>query len=86
MKLTIKGKVQKVVDEVREMINKADGTTKIQRRVVNIALVDKDGDFYKLTAFDPSWVVPKQGSDWETPEVIKYENFDGMVANIMCKK
>lgn len=86
MKLTIKGKVQKIVDEVREMINKADGTTKIQRRVVNIAMVDRDGDFYKLTAFDPSWQVPKQGVEWETPEVIKYENFDGMVASIMCKK
>lgn len=86
MKLVIKGKVHKVVDEVREMIDKKDGVSKIQRRIVNIAVVDDDGDFVKITAFDPSWAVPKEGAIWTSPEVVRYENMDGLCANVMCKK
>lgn len=78
----VKGKVKKVVDETREMLGK-DGTTKINRRIVNIALIDKDGDFVKITAFDPKFTLPKEGEEWEAPPVKRFECFDGMVQNVM---
>ena len=79
----IKGKVKKVVDETREMLGK-DGQTKVQRRIVNIALIDKDGDFVKVTSFDPKFPLPKEGEEWEIPSVKKWECFDGMVQNVMA--
>ena len=78
----IKGKVKKVKDEIREMLGK-DGTTKVKRRIVNIGLADKDGDFVKVTSFDPSFTLPKEGDDWELPPIKRYECYDGMVQNVM---
>lgn len=78
----LKVKVKKVNEEVREFLGK-DGVSKVKRRVVNIASVDKDGDFIKFTSFDPSWAVPKEGEEWQVPPVRRYECFDGMVQNIM---
>ena len=77
----IKGKVKKVNDEEREMLGK-DGNTKVKRRIVNIGLVDKDGDFIKVTSFDPSYQLPKEGEEWSfMPK--RWECFDGMVQNVM---
>lgn len=78
----ITGKVKKVVDETREMLGK-DGVTKVQRRIVNIAIIDKDGDFVKVTSFDPKFTLPKEGADWEVPAPKRWECFDGMVQNVM---
>lgn len=77
-----KVKVKKVSQEKRQFLNK-DGVTKVERTVVNIAFVDDDGDFVKVTSFDPSWGVPKEGQDWTLPPVKKLECFDGMVQNVM---
>lgn len=78
----IKGKVKKVVDEKRLMLSK-DGQTKVERRVVNIAVIDQDGDFVKVTSFDPQYQVPKEGEVWELPTIKRWECFDGMVQNVM---
>ena len=78
----IKGKVKKVVDETREMLDK-DGQTKRQRRIVNIAIIDHDGDFVKVTSFDPKFELPKEGQEWQVPQIKKFECFDGMVQNVM---
>lgn len=78
----LKFKVKKASSEVREFLNK-DGVTKVKRTVVNIALIDDDGDFVKVTSFDPSWTVPKEGQEWTLPPVKKLECFDGMIQNVM---
>lgn len=79
----IKGKVKKVVDELRPMLAK-DGVTKVEKRVVNIALIDQEGDFVKVTSFDPKFPLPKEGEMWEVPTMKRWECFDGMVQNVMA--
>ncbi len=79
---SIKLKAKKVNSEDREFLGK-DGVSKVKRRVVNISAIDKEGDFIKITSFDPTWPVPKDGEDFELPPVKRYECFDGMVQNIM---
>lgn len=78
----LKLKVKKVNEETREFLAK-DGTSKVSRRVVNIALVDDEGDFVKCTSFDPTWPIPKEGDMWSLPPVRRLECFDGMVQNVM---
>lgn len=78
----LKIKVKKIASENREFLGK-DGTTKVKRLVVNIASVDKDGDFIKLTSFDPTWPLPKEGEEWVVPPVRRFECFDGMIQSIM---
>lgn len=78
----IKLKAKKVVNEEREFLSK-DGTSKVKRRVVNISCMDSEGDFVKITSFDPSWTIPKEGEDFQLPPVRKLECFDGMVQNVM---
>lgn len=78
----VKIKVKKVNAENREFLGK-DGQTKVKRLVVNIAFLDGDGDMCKLTSFDPSWEIPKEGSDWVLPTVKRMECFDGMIQNVM---
>lgn len=82
IKVGQKIKVKKVNREEREFLGK-DGVTKVRRVVVNISFVDGDGDFAKVTAFDPSWPLPVEGSDWTLPPVKRLECFDGMIQNIM---
>lgn len=77
-----KVKVKKVVDEMREMLDKS-GNTKVMRRVVNLGVLDKEGDIIKVTSFDPKYVVPKEGDDWEMPTPRKWECFDGIVQSVM---
>lgn len=75
-------KAKSVSDEVREFLGK-DGTTKIKRRVVNIAASDKEGDWIKITSFDPSWPIPLKGQEFELPPVKRLECFDGIMQNVM---
>ena len=75
-------KAKSVSDEVREFLGK-DGTTKIKRRVVNIAASDKEGDWIKITSFDPSWPIPSKGQEFELPTVKRLECFDGIMQNVM---
>lgn len=79
---SLKFKVKKVSSEKRQFLNK-DGVTKVERTVVNIALIDADGDFVKVTSFDPSWKIPSEGDEWTLPPVKKLECFDGMIQNVM---
>lgn len=78
----LKLKARSVSDEVRDFLGK-DGTTKVKRRVVHIAASDKDGDWIKITSFDPSWPVPSKGEEFELPAVKRYECFDGILQNVM---
>lgn len=75
-------KAKSVSDEIREFLGK-DGTTKVKRRVVNIAASDKEGDWIKITSFDPSWSVPQKGQEFELPPVKRLECFDGIMQNVM---
>ena len=75
-------KAKSVSDEVREFLGK-DGTTKIKRRVVNIAASDKEGDWIKITSFDPSWPIPSKGQEFELPQVKRLECFDGIMQNVI---
>lgn len=75
-------KAKSVSDEVREFLGK-DGTTKVKRRVVNIAASDKEGDWIKITSFDPSWPIPSKGQEFELPPVKRLECFDGIMQNVM---
>lgn len=75
-------KAKSVSDEVRDFLGK-DGTTKVKRRVVNIASVDKEGDWIKITSFDPSWPIPSKGQEFELPPVKRLECFDGIMQNVM---
>ena len=75
-------KAKSVSDEVREFLGK-DGTTKVKRRVVNIAASDKEGDWIKITSFDPSWPIPQKGQEFELPTVKRLECFDGIMQNVM---
>lgn len=75
-------KAKSVSDEVRDFLGK-DGTTKVKRRVVNIAASDKEGDWIKITSFDPTWPVPSKGQEFELPPVKRLECFDGIVQNVM---
>ena len=78
----VKAKVKKVIEEDREMLDK-DGVTKRQRHIVNIALVDGEGDLIKLTSFDPKFKLPKVGEEWAIPAIKRLECFDGIVQSIM---
>lgn len=78
----LKLKVRKVIEEDREMLNK-DGVTKRQAHIVNISLVDADGDMVKVTSFDPKFKLPKQGEEWALPPIKRYECFDGIVQSVM---
>ena len=75
-------KAKSVSDEVCEFLGK-DGTTKIKRRVVNIAASDKEGDWIKITSFDPTWPIPSKGQEFELPPVKRLECFDGIMQNVM---
>lgn len=75
-------KAKSVSDEVRDFLGK-DGTTKIKRRVVNIAASDKEGDWIKITSFDPTWPIPSKGQEFELPPVKRLECFDGIMQNVM---
>lgn len=75
-------KVSNITDETRQLLSK-DGQTKINRRIVNILIVDADAGVIKVTAFDPSFPLPKVGDMWTLPTVKKYECFDGLVQNVM---
>lgn len=75
-------KAKSVSDEVREFLGK-DGTTKVKRRVVNIAASDKEGDWIKITSFDPTWPIPSKGQEFELPPVKRLECFDGIMQNVM---
>lgn len=79
----VKLKAKKVSSEDREFLGK-DGTSKVKRRVVNISAVDSEGDFIKITSFDPTWPVPESGAEFVLPPVKRLECFDGMIQNIMC--
>lgn len=78
----MKVKINAVNDETRDFLGK-DGTTKIKRRVVNLAFCDDDGQFCTLTAFDPAFDVPKVGDMFQLPRVKKMECFNGMIQELM---
>lgn len=74
--------VRSVKSELREFLNK-DGQSKVKRLVVNISAVDGEGDWLKITAFDPTFELPKEKADWVLPTVRKFECFDGILQNVM---
>lgn len=78
----LKLKAKSVSDEEREFLGK-DGQTKVKRRVVNISAADKEGDWIKITTFDPQWKIPAKGEEFELPPVKKLECFDGILQNVM---
>lgn len=75
-------KVKRVTSESRQFLGK-DGVSKVQRQVVNIAGVDADDDPIVITAFDPSFPLPKEGETWLVPAVKKFECFDGFVQKLL---
>lgn len=75
-------KVKRVTSESRQFLGK-DGVTKVQRQVVNIVGVDSDDDPFVITAFDPSFPLPKEGETWLVPSVKKFECFDGFVQKLL---
>lgn len=79
--LKFKGKVLKVKEEDLELLSK-DGVTKVKRHRVMMSMLVDDG-VMSIKSYDPTFTIPKAGEMFETPEVRKYENFDGLVAEVM---
>lgn len=80
--ITFKGKVLTVEDRVGEFNDKdKDGNklpTKSQKRITSIVLLVKDGSHLvplvcKGFELPTTFVLPKEGEEWETPEIQSYQ-------------
>lgn len=81
--LKFKGTVLRAFVEDRELVGK-DGT-KRQAKIAHVLMLSGKGAEtvpLNIRAYDPVWALPEIGKEWETPAVKKYENYDGMTAEV----
>lgn len=83
--MTIKGTVMNASEETRELVGK-DGVKK-SAKVTHILMFFKSSTgatfVYKVRAYDATFTLPAVGKDWESPDIKKYECYDGQVAEVM---
>lgn len=81
--IKFKGKVLSVEDGVREFNDKDQNgnklATKHNARITNIVLLVKDGPRsvpVVCKGFDlpQTFTLPKEGDEWETPEIVSYQS------------
>lgn len=80
--MKIEGKVIKAVDEVRDFVNKQG--VKESKRIVKIVMMSNDGEVINAKSYDDTLKeLPKQGSVFTIESIKKYENYQGMVAEVL---
>lgn len=81
--MIMKGQVLNSSEETKELVGK-DGTKR--KSVVKHVLLSTKGDtgveIVNVRSYDAEWKLPEVGKDWTTPRIRRYENFDGMVAEV----
>lgn len=84
--MKIKGKVLNVSEEKRQLVGK-DGTKReaLIKHVLMLSPKDdgKGTEVVNIRAYDSDFPLPEMGKDWISPDIKKYENFDGNVANVL---
>ena len=82
--MTLNGRVVKAFREERELVGK-DGIKKhvVVSRVLLMQNTD-DNEMAQVVSYDADFALPKEGTlNWKTPPVKKYENYRGMVAEVI---
>lgn len=80
--MKIEGQVVKAVDEVRDFVNKQG--VKEAKRIVKIVMMSKDGEVINAKSYDDTLKdLPKNGSSFVLENIKKYENYQGMVAEVL---
>lgn len=81
--MTLKGKVLNSSKEERDLVGK-DGSKR--HTVISHVLMQTQSEtgieIVNVRSYDPEWSLPDIGKDWTTPRIKRYENFDGMIAEV----
>lgn len=77
------GKVMIANVEDKELVTK-EGTKRAAKvsHVVLVCKVGKRTEVCNVRCYDAMWSLPDIGTDWTTPRVRQYTNYDGNVAEV----
>lgn len=83
--MKIKGQVINCSKETKELVGK-DGVKRTSV-VSHVLMFGKNDDgstsVFNCRSYDASWELPSIGKEWVTPDIRKYECYDGAVAEVM---
>ena len=86
--MKIIGQVMNASEEMRELTGKdgAKRMSKVSHVLLSVGEVGKDFEIVNVRCHDAKWALPDIGKKWTSPNVRRYENFDGQVADVTVQE